>query len=219
MQSQHSYKNLNLKLHIGPWSRDIKHNKQITRMRMMGSLKYIDEKDRPDFFSVIQLEHRTSGTQEMGYQCRTMIGRVMGKEDEISMFTQESDLWCSNCWFKDPDGDTGGIVVPKYLQNRYFGVISGLPPCTGCDSFFAAFEDRIGTPYKTIFGVYHEPILYKAVEQTLAPHGGLEVKRILDFTSRMDIGLKQEIVARAMCPERVASILDQFGHEGLEASF
>lgn len=219
MSAVSPYKDLELKLHIGPWGRDIKHTIKTTRMRMIGTLKYIDSKGLPEFLIVIQLEHRTSCNLEKGYECRTMIGQIMGKDDEAAMFTQLSDIWCSHCWFKDPVGEHGGVVIPPYLRNRYFGLIGSLPPCIGCGSFFAAFEDNLGTDYKTIFRVYHEPILYKAVEQALAPYGGLVVERSLHFTQRMRKRLKDQIVARAMCPERVGGIVEKFGLEGLEASF
>jgi hypothetical protein len=209
------------KLHIGPWNKEFAHYSSTSRIRTMGTLKVGDER-----YIVIQLEYRTNWQDNLyGYESRILIGTLVSKDEEFALFRDDTpvpDLWCSHCWFKDSYAFQGAVTIPSYMQNRYFGRVKDLAPCDGCDSFFALFGEEAGTPYKTIFRAYHEPSFYAAVMDALVMYGGLEVSFILYSTELKAPAreeYKKEIIACAMRPERISSILERHGFEGLQASF
>lgn len=216
MASQPSFQ---FNLSVGHWKEAQVQSCIATRVRTMGYLSREGED-----YVVLQLEYRTFWPDLFTYDSRILIGRLVGEADEVATFESrmQPDLWCSHCWCKDAISFRGGIQIPGYMRGRYFGAIRALTPCNGCEKRFALFDANTDTSCANVFRVFHDKGLYDAVCEALTPYGGLDASYELQLKqckTRLRKAQNREIVRVAMCPERLGSILERFGYEGLEATF
>jgi hypothetical protein len=213
-------------------------------VRELGTITTTVSRDRfaPTRHTYTLLEHVTTGhsdPSESIYKRDILIGSWVDDDHEHQVFAENAssrgNLWCGNCFHDDIYGNkTGGVQVPNWMVARYFSQLHNIPCCQFCDARFYTTEElnrgvldtrtlappippRITAP---LFSAIESPPLYRYVNSILAPLG-LGTTECQHATSgpMQELSCRQELVSKAMSSERVASILDKHGFEGLEASF
>jgi hypothetical protein len=220
-----------LKTLIGPWKiRDIDASRtQAHRLigTLMAAVKSKGAAAAPTTssplltpLSIVQVEERSYVGTESTYQSRILIGSYVNPEHEPTLFDGSrtcQGLWCSSCWADDIySSGNGGVLIPSFMEYRYFSSVQSLVGCDICKSRFRVFGTKTiplenGCAY--LFSSILNKKLQKEVEAVYFPLGITTMHVMRPGGHSLTPEECQAIVAESMTPKRISSLIEKYGFE------
>ena len=170
--------------------------------------------------SIVQAEERSYVGTESTYQSRILIGSYVNPDHEPALFDGTracQGLWCSSCWADDIySSGNGGVLIPSFMEYRYFSSVQSLGGCDICKSRFKVFGTKTipledGCAY--LFSSILNKKLQKEVEAALLPHGIYATHLSRSEEQYMTKEECQAIVAESMSPKRINAHIEKYGFE------